>query len=273
MNFRTTLTLVFVFTSILSIAQDTSEQLLDFTDYERIWLGGDVCSEAMLEYDIISYIDSLFNISKPENTWALGNHDARNYNWEFYREIAGKKTFNVHSKNKVTVITLNTNITPADCEKLNDQYRLITTVCDTIQSSTDLILIMHHGIWLDVPGLPSPSTYAQSNLIFWNSNCYDVNSTFVNSIYPLLLDVKEKGINVTCLIGDMGANGKTFSKYSDDSILFLGCGLNNSLYTDSTELANQPKDKVLIFEHNITTNTLEWEFQDLDSLIVTQQKY
>ena len=62
---------------------------LDKSVYNRIWLGGDICSEAMLKRSTLEYIDSLFRIHEPWNHYALGNHDTRNGNLEWYREITG----------------------------------------------------------------------------------------------------------------------------------------------------------------------------------------
>ena len=60
----------------------------DFTDYEGIWLGGDVCSEALINYGTVQYIDSIFDLGNPETHWAMGNHDARNGNWEYISDFS-----------------------------------------------------------------------------------------------------------------------------------------------------------------------------------------
>jgi len=66
---------------------------LDKSVFDRIWLGGDICSEAMLNYSTILHIDSLFEIGKPGNHYALGNHDTRNGNVDWYRELTGRETY------------------------------------------------------------------------------------------------------------------------------------------------------------------------------------
>ncbi|MCF6342668.1 MAG: metallophosphoesterase [Bacteroidales bacterium] len=231
---------------------------LDFSVYDGVWLGGDVCGEAMLNYSTVQYIDSLFDLGNPETHWALGNHDARNGNWEWYREFTGRDTYYAFSSHGITRIVMNTNILPVDCEKLNQQNKIIEDVCDTIQQSAYLILLMHHGLWNNVPGLPNPGTYAHSDLKYWNSNCYDVNSTFLNHIYPLLVKAKNRGVHVICILGDMGAGPKTFDVFSDDGIHFLGCGLYH----------NEPDDRVLILGKK--GNTLDYGFHNLDSLLIAQ---
>lgn len=235
---------------------------LDKSIYQGIWLGGDVCSEAMLEYSTVQYIDSLFHLGNPETHWALGNHDARNGNWEWYTEFSGRKTYYAYSSHGITRIVMNTNIVPVNCEMLNDEYAMINNVCDTISRSKYLILLMHHGIWQDVPGLPSPGIYAQSNLKYWNANCDSVDTPFHKTIYPKLVEVKNRGIEVICILGDMGAGPKKFEMDSDDGIHFLGCGL----------YYNESDNNVLTFTYQVAEQKLSWQFDNLDSLLNVQNK-
>jgi len=235
---------------------------LDKSNYEGIWLGGDVCSEALLNYSTVQYIDSLFDLGNPETHWALGNHDARNGNWEWYSEFTGRMTYYAYASNSITRIVMNTNIVPVNCEALNGQYEMISNVCDTISKSKYLILLMHHGIWKGVPGLPSPGIYAQSNLVYWNANCDSVDTPFNKTIYPKLLSVKNRGIEVICILGDMGAGPKKFDMESDDGIHFLGCGLYH----------NEPDDNVLIFSQQLPDYNLSWQFVNLDSLLNEPKK-
>ena len=237
---------------------DSRVEQLNLSDYEGVWLGGDVCSEAMLNYSTIQYIDGLFDLGNPETHWALGNHDARNGNWEWYEELSGKETYYAYNNYDITRIVLNTNLVPTNCEMMNEQFDIISSVCDTIQQSKYLILLMHHGLWQDVPGLPSPSTYAQSNLRYWNANCDSVNTNFVDVVYPKLVEVKQRGIEVICILGDMGAGLKKFQAVSEDGIHFLGCGLHH----------NEPEDVVLIFNYNTETQLLDYNFHNLDSLSI-----
>lgn len=241
---------------------DSRIEQLDYSEYEGVWLGGDVCITSMLSYPTIQYLDSLFDLGNPETHWTLGNHDARLGNWEWYEELTNRKTYYTHSTYGITRIIMNTNLVPTNCEMMDDQFNMISNVCDTISESNYLILIMHHGIWRGVPSLPFPISIGHSDLVYWNSNCYDVNSTFVNSIYPKLLEVQSRGIEVICVYGDMGAQQKSFQMDSDDGIHFLGCGLH----------ANQPDDVVLIFNYNKESGHLEYDFHNLDSLYNADNK-
>jgi hypothetical protein len=231
---------------------------MDFSPYAGIWLGGDVCSEASLKYSTLQYIDRLFDLSNPLTFWALGNHDTRNGNLDWIQQFTRRPSFFANYYKGITEIVLNTNILPNNCFLLDKQFEMIKNVCDTIQKSSHLILLMHHGIWNNVPGIPpNPANYAHSSLLYWNANCYDVNSNFVNAVYPLLVKVQKRGIQVICVMGDVGATAKKFDYLSDDGIHFLGCGLYH----------NSPDDYVLIFSHIPSQRKLIWKFVLLNSLL------
>jgi 3',5'-cyclic AMP phosphodiesterase CpdA len=214
----------------------------------------------MLDYSTVQYIDSLFDLGNPETHWALGNHDARNGNWEWYEEFTGRESFYTYSSHGITRVVMNTNLVPTDCEKMNAQYHMILDACDTIQSGNTLILLMHHGIWISLPGCPQPWSYAQSNLKYWNSNCYDVTSGFKESIYPKLVEAHNRGVKVIGVLGDMGVSDKSIDFKSSDGIHFLGCGLYH----------NEPEDRVLIFTKNLYSGVLDYKYHNLDSLLLAQ---
>lgn len=237
---------------------DERVEQLNLSPYTGIWLGGDVCGEAMLNYYTIQYIDSLFNLGNPETHWALGNHDARNGNWEWYEEFTGRETYYAYSSYGITRIILNTNLVPTNCNLINDQFEIISSVCDTIQQSKYLILLMHHGLWRGVPDLPPPSTYAHSDLRYWNANCDSVNTNFAEVVYPKLVEVQQRGIEVICILGDMGVGPKKFQMDSDDGVHFLGCGL----------YYNDVEDMVLILNYNTESQELDYDFHNLDSLLI-----
>lgn len=250
---------------------DPRVQAIHFSNYARTWLGGDISSEAMLKRSIISHIDSVFDLSAPTTQYALGNHDIRNGNMQYYWETTGRKSYNMHSDNGVVSICLNSQLNPSLCEDLNDQFDLIKNVCDTIQSSKHLFLFMHSGIFGNVPNLPAPINYSHTNFSNWNANCSGPSATFASAIYPLLEQVKARGIIVYCIMGDTGAVYKQFHAEPTDSIHFFANGINNSKFVnDPVVLAQQPKDRVLVFEHVLPTDEITWKFKDLDSLLLAQ---
>lgn len=235
---------------------------MDLSRFDRIWLGGDVCSEASLEYSTLAYINKLFDLGKPGNHWALGNHDTRNGNLEWIREFTGRPTYYAYNENGITTIVINGTITPLDCENLNKQFKMIENVCDTI-STGYLIFLVHHGIYTDVPGIPNPPVYGQSHLKSWIANCYDDSAAYIDAIYPMLINVENKGVEVLHIMGDVGDN--YFYGISDDGIEYFGSGINNSSNMNLGIPITSP-DYVLVFKHVVSTNELTWEFVELNSL-------
>jgi hypothetical protein len=264
-------TLSYIFLGHIKLKQNGQDKVdpriegIDFSDFDRIWLGGDVTDESNLNYETLNYIDSLFDVSKPSNIWVYGNHDLRNFNEDWLREITGKKTYYAYSENGITTIALNLAINPSDCEKLNDQFEMIKNVCDTIQESSHLIVICHNSVWKDVPGLLPPYVYSQSNLKYWLANCYDKPADFTSIIYPLLLEVKSRGITVLNILGDSGSFNKGVTMLSSDGIFFIASGISSS-----TQEEYGP-DKVLIIKHHPESEFLNWQFHNLDSLYQSYQ--
>jgi len=238
---------------------------IDYSIYNRVWLGGDITGESSLDYETLEYIDGLFDISNPSNQVAWGNHDLRNFNDEWIRQITGRKTYNVHYENGITTVVLNLFIAPDDCEKLNDQFEMLQNICDTIQQSSHLVILTHPNVWKDVPGLPHPGVYSHSNQVAWVANCYESNADFISAVYPMLLEVKNKGITVINVLGDAGAR-KGKSMISDEEIFFIASGIDHN-----TEDTNGP-DRILIFDHIPETSELTWQFHNLDSLFLTFNK-
>jgi hypothetical protein len=244
---------------------------LDKDQFDLIWLGGDICSESFLEYETLEYLQEQLRIKNPHHFWSLGNHDTRNNNKDWFREFTGKNTYYADNFENITAIVIDTNLDPSDCENLDSQYNTIVNVCDTISSSSHLILLFHWGLWDNIPGIPSPGTYGHSNLKYWNSNCDSTNNNFTKSIYPLLKNVQNRGIQVICIMGDMGSTYRSIDFTSDDDIIFLGCGLyQNNYLVNPDDYDIIERDKLLVFHNNITANTLTWNYQDFDSLIDVQ---
>ena len=245
---------------------------IDKARYDRLWLGGDVCSESMLYKSTIEHIDSVFNLGSPKTQWAMGNHDVRNGNIQWYHELSGKQTYNYYSENGAVSVCLNSQLNPSMCEDLNLQFKMLKNICDTISVSKHLFVFHHANIWKNIPGLPTPGSYSHTNFERWQANCDSANTYYHIIIYPMLKEVRNRGINVYCILGDSGDGSKKgFHQETTDSIHFFASGINNSKYFDDPiALAQQPKDSVLIFEHVPNTQYMSWKFHDLDSLINAQ---
>ncbi len=247
---------------------------LDKSGYDHIWLGGDICSETLMGESALVYLQEHLKICEPHNYFCFGNHDRRNGNLDYWESYTGKKSYYADNFNNITVINLDTNLAPDDCENLNNQFDIICNVTDTIEQSSHLILLFHWGLWVDVPGLPAPYTYCHSNLRYWNSNCDSTNNNFVQSIYPKLVEVKNRGIEVICIMGDMGATYKKVDMRSTDDIVFLGCGLYNIKYRwEDDQWWTYEKDLILELNHNVDEGEFTWTYRDIDSLLFVQNGY
>jgi hypothetical protein len=199
--------------------------------------------------------------------FAYGNHDARNGNKRFFNAFRLKdNSFYTHSQDALCFLILDTTLNPLDCSALEAQYALIQQVCDTISQSSHLLLLMHDSVWDGVPGLPDPKSYANGNQQYWNPDCKSSDNTFASRIYPMLVAVQKRGVNVICMMGDTGWNkGGAFE--SVDGVQFIASGINNSYYLKDPELYKQQKpDIVYVFTHNIRARSLNWEALELDKL-------
>lgn len=239
-------------------------ETMDMNQFDGIWLGGDVGAEAALKYTNFYYLDSLFDLGNPMTHWALGNHDTRNGNLEWIEDFTERPSFYAHSTKGLTVVVLDGNISPLDCEKLNAQYNLIESICDTIQSG-HLIFLVHHGIAIGVPGVPNPITYSHNEAKNWMPHCYNDSATYANGIYPLLKTVKQRGVDVLHIMGDTGAWYKSFHGTSVDGVDYLAAGLGNGHKILTGQTINAP-DVAIVFKHIVATNQLTWSFVEINDL-------
>lgn len=243
---------------------DVRIENMDTSQFDGIWLGGDVLSEASLLYSNFEYLDGLFDLSKPSNHWALGNHDIRNRNIEWYKEFTKRESYYAHSTKGLTTLVLNGNLSPLNCEDLDKQFEIIKTVCDTI-SEGFLVILVHHGIYSNVPGVDEPTSYGHSRLENWMANCYDDSASYLNAIYPMLVEVEQRGVQVMHIMGDVGANKKFYYGESADGIEFFGSGINNS-YNELKNIPITDPDLILVLKHIPKENKMIWSFVELNSI-------
>lgn len=239
-------------------------EAMDMSQFDQIWLGGDVGAESDLNYSNYEYFEQIFSIQKPGNHWALGNHDTRNENIEWWEEFTGKGRYYAYAENGITTIVMDGNISPLDCENLNKQFNIIKNVCDTINHG-HLIFLIHHGIASDVPGVAPPYTYSHTELQNWLPNCYSDTVTYANTIYPMLKEVEARGVDVFHLTGDMGTYYKQFSGISDDGVEYLAAGLGNG-YRIEQGLPTHAPDVAIVFTHIVSSNSLSWQFVLINDL-------
>ena len=246
---------------------DKRIEQLNFSLYDQIWLGGDVCSEATLEHATINYIDNLFDLSSENTHWTLGNHDVRNGHLDWITTATTKNLFYAQYIDGFTLFNLNTSLHRADTlELVNPQIELFTTVCDTISQSTHLIVVMHNVVWQNISDDFDVIDFANADYNNWIAR-FNPNETFEQTIYPLLVELENKGVDVICISGDVGQREqKTFEFETDEGVVFLGSGINNSYEPDPIKASQLPRDQILILEHDLKTEKITWAFHVLNEM-------
>lgn len=239
---------------------------LNFQNFSQIWLGGDVCSETSAEQSTLDYLDSLLHISDPDTKWALGNHDIRNGNIPWITNKTGRNTFYTSTFDGITLLVLNTNFSYGgiyDTLQINAQYDLIKNVCDTIQKSSYLIILEHNTVWANLDTANHVQDYTNGDLsqLLFSIN---PNLTYENGVYPLLKNVRARGVKVIQIAGDFGQKASTYEYLTADDIQFIGSGItSNTPYNEQYPTAGQP-DYILVLNHNIEKQTIVWSFRRLD---------
>ncbi|MFT4762575.1 MAG: hypothetical protein ACI9XO_003594 [Paraglaciecola sp.] len=222
---------------------------LDFTDFDMLWLGGDMAQATSMDEETMLYIDSIFDIGSTNTLWALGNHDYPNL--DRIQNFTNRPAYYSFHQNGLTFIVLDTQ---DNYSKITgDQKLLFDSVMDTLENSSHLILLHHKLIWMVDQAELEPQIPAVSNGEFGTCfYCLNANN-FQSEIYPRLLEAKQNEIEVICIGGDIGFNTNEFEFTTADSIHFLASGLSS----------NADENQAILFQHNLETKSLTWEFQRL----------
>lgn len=244
-------------------------QALNLKDYEMLLLGGDLCSESSKTDTSLSHIDSIYDVSNPNVLWSLGNHDLKNGSLSKIENYTKRKTYYAQYKNGITFLVLNTNFEHSQltaeeqAKEYQLQYKLFTNIVDTIKQSSHLLILSHNVVWKDLDSL----SRSFANVSKPYSFSADSSISFRDHIYPQLIKVKDKNVDVIWVAGDIGRWSKNYSFKTDDGIQFLASGINNTRLLRNPELhSNPPMDKVLIFDHDKEKQKLSWNFVELNYL-------
>ncbi len=245
---------------------DFRVQALDLSPYDQIWLGGDICAETTADIETLYHIDSLFDLSDPTTHWTLGNHDIRNGNVDWIEDIKERPTFYTDHFDGITLLVLNTTFSQfGDYDTLNvkAQYELIETVCDTISSSSHLVVLTHHAVWNLADQVNDIGDYSNGDFSFYRFN-FDPELTYFTGVYPLLTMVEQRGVEVIHIAGDFGQEASTYNYLSPEGVQFLGSGItSNTLWNSQFPTAGIP-DSILLLKHNLLEKTIDWTFEQLD---------
>ena len=239
---------------------DTINQVIDpriekinIDPFDMVLLGGDLCEETSKRYDILEYIDGLFDVKNPNTLWAIGNHDDANLN--DVNKITGRPTFYSYHKNNITFVVLY-SVIPID----GKQIELLKSVTDTISESSHLIVMTHNLLWLAAH--PEMADHRGEKKFDWSCNYRASDRGWKYHVLPLLRKVMKKDIQVIALAGDIGNNKRVFEERTKDGIYYLASG-------------NNPKNKdarFLHFKHHVRSGLLSWKFEHLEDFLKNKQQ-
>ena len=231
---------------------------IDFAKYDVIMLGGDITYSTSKDSATLAYCDNLFDLGSPNTLWSLGNHDVQSGHRALIKKFTGRESFYSYTRNGITFLVLDTELNANSFSSTfikGDQLQMVKDVCDSIKNSRFLILLLHRFMWM------INSDYFKTRLtdsIAASSRSMDTTN-FYSDIYPLLRNVKNKGIKVLVFGGD---KSKINIKYSpEDSITFYAARMAVDL-PDSINNA-------IVLSYNLVKKDIACNFVSLDKIITS----
>jgi len=231
---------------------DSDVEKVDFSKYDMLWLGGDLAHESSKDIRTMENINSVFNIGSETTLWSLGNHDYSNLSR--VSKYTNRNPYYAYYRNGITVIVLDTQ---DDFSNISGTQKVFfNNVIDSLDQSSHLVVLHHKLIWMnDNENLEA--------LIYYTSNgragdcfyCINPNN-FYSEIYPKLKQVKQKGIEVICIGGDIGSKTSEFEFETPDGIFFIASGI----------FSEGAYNKALLFKHNKKLKTLVWNYKYIKDL-------
>ncbi len=245
---------------------DPRVERMNICEYNRILLGGDLCTETTKNKATIDYLKDVLMVDKPFVYWAVGNHDLRNGHAQWITEATNRPLYYATYFNGITLVVLNTELnqklpkTDSLCKEINEQFNFINSVNDTIEKSSHLIILSHLLYWSDIDSTKFTEELANAYHTRRFMACNPIMG-FRDAIYPSLIETHNKGIEVILLAGDVGQKRKAGALQTKEGIWLLGAGFGVA----KEERFSGEKDKMLVFKHNILTRNLTWDFVEVEN--------
>ncbi|MBT3207440.1 MAG: hypothetical protein HN704_10725 [Bacteroidetes bacterium] len=232
---------------------DKQVEQICFSNFDMRWLGGDMAYLSSDDTETMNRLDSVFDLSSLNTLWALGNHDYTDLQLiEFY---TNRNKFYSYFKNGISFLIIDTQDSLSNI--CGSQKSMFDNLLDTIQKSTHLIILHHKLIWMYDNPLLEPKIGSVSNGNFGDCfYCVNPNNFYID-IYPKLKEIKQRGIEVICIAGDIGFKAKEFEYLTPEGIFFLASGIK----------FNSENNKAIIFEHDIKYGILSWEFKLMSNIL------
>ncbi|MFT6165582.1 MAG: hypothetical protein ACJAV5_000689 [Vicingaceae bacterium] len=231
---------------------DSFVEQLNFEKYDMLWLGGDLAQLTSEEESTMQHVDSIFNLSSRNTLWSLGNHD--------YTDLVRVQKFTKRSpyytchQNGMTIVVLDTQDSLSNT--IGKQKDFLFGVLDTLKESSHLVLLHHKLIWMHnhvelEKRVPSVSNAGLGDCFY----CINPNN-FNSEVYPKLVELKQSGVEVICIGGDIGFKIKEFEYLTAEGIQFLASGIH----------AGERGNKTLLFIHDVQHQNLSWKFVKLEDV-------
>ncbi|MEO0775171.1 MAG: hypothetical protein AAF146_01335 [Bacteroidota bacterium] len=223
---------------------------INYDAYDLLLLGGDLAPNSSIDRPTMDSLEALFQLSNPRTLLALGNHDYDDL--DLVTEYTGRPAFYTQHEGGITFLVLDTQDSLSSM--VGEQLALIRRVTDTITESSHLVLLHHKLVWMygneDLEGQIVATANGQLGDCF---HCINPNN-FYETVYPLLVAVRQRGVEVLCIGGDLGFRTKTFDYLSPEGIRLMGSGMD-------LDAADNP---ALLFSYE--NRELTYEFLPLDAL-------
>ena len=219
---------------------------IDFSLYDMTLLGGDLTYYTSIDRTSMDYLDKLFNLKSQNTLWTMGNHDLNNRS--LIQEYTGRPSYFSYYRDGITFVVLDVELNASGLTKSlisGAQLDWLKTISDTI-SKSDYMLILH-GRLLWMIGNDDFKTRLDSVA---ESTKQLVTTNFYPDVFPLLQNVKAKGIPVICLGGDKSKIDNDYSP--EDSIHFLASTMAPE-FTDD-------QNHVMVFTYNKTAKEMSWKY-------------
>ena len=160
---------------------------VDYSKYNMILLGGDLSKDSFKEQNMLSHLDSIFDLKSPNTLWSVGNHDETSSK-KFY-ETTGKNKYHAYGRDDVVFITLDSQDSLSSI--VGEQKEFLFSVLDTVQSSS--ILIMSHKL-IFMNGHPIMDSKISKVCNANKGDCYYCHNpnNFQEEIYPKLVELRKK---------------------------------------------------------------------------------
>lgn len=258
---------------------DPRLELIDYSQFDGVWLGGDVCARTSKSETTLQYLDSLFQLSDPNTHWSWGNHDLLEGDASLLLRYTGRPSYYTYYEAGLLMIVLNTNLfwhhtwapPHENCAAKEKQYSWLKNVLDTVSTASEVLILHHHGLLNEFKTAADGTALNLGNVdaIPVRPLC-DSTSNFTTDIYPKLQAIRQRGIGLTMLSGDVGMRSKGYAITTADSITMLGSGINNNLdmRDPAYYVTNFEPDSVLLLSYSPAREELTWEFRHLSNWVL-----